>query len=238
MKKIVSGLVGLLLVVLGMWVGGGAANASETKKEAICHATASDVKGFVPELVARDSIINGGHGANGVNAGDIIAPFDYNFDGGAVEHYPGQNWSGANVTLWQNGCKAAVVVLTPVLPKAPVQTCVSPGTLVVPAQPAGINVSSTADDKGNYTVSYQLPASDAYTTYVLPQGFVNPVTVGTVDARSSDQYWDAAKGACVLPDTGAGQNVQWWMIPAAGGMILLAALLFTLNGVLGRRNKA
>jgi len=232
-KKIFSGLLGLLLVligVVGLTLTAAPANASESQKEPVCHATASDSNPYALVTVARDSIVNGGHGVDGVNAGDLIPPFDYNFNGGAVEHYAGQNWNADADKLMSQGCTALNTVLTPVLPVAPVETCTAAApTLVIPAQPAGIDATSAADGKGGYTVLFGLPKNTLTQTYSLPKDFVNPVTVTTVDGRTSDAYWDAAKGVCALPDTGAGQNVQWWMIPAAAGMFLLAALLFTAN---------
>jgi hypothetical protein len=238
-KKLIIAILAGILGFSGVIFFSSAANASETKKEAICTATASDVNPYNQVLVARDSIINGGHGQNGVNEGDIIPPFDYNFDGGPVEHYPGQNWTPENQILWTNGCNPSPIVLTPVVPVPPIATCSNPNpTLTIPAQPNGINVSSTADDKGNFTIAFELPKNTPHTRYVFPEGFVNPVNISTIDNRQSDPLWDPAKGECVMPETGAGQSIAWWMVPAAGALFAFAAILFTFNTIMTRRKPA
>jgi hypothetical protein len=225
LKKIISGAVALFLGLLAVGFVGAPANASESRKEAICHAT--NGKNFYEhELVPRQSIIQGGHGENGVNVGDIIPPFEYNFDGGPVEQYPGQNWTPENVTLWKKFCNPDTNVLTPVLPVSPVATCTNPNpTLTIPAQPNGLNVSSTADDKGNFTVSYELPKNTAYNTYAFPEGFKNNVSISATDNRQSDPLWDPATGTCKMPDTGAGQikseHILW------AGMLIFAGLVLT-----------
>lgn len=211
------------------------ASASESKKEMICHATASKTNPYNYELVARQSIINGGHGEHGVNADDIVPDFKYNFDGGPEEYYPGQNWTTENQVLWSNRCSATNNILTPILPTAPIITCADPTpAFIVPTQLKGINITSAADDKGNFTVAFELPKNTAYNTYSFPADFVNPVTISTVDNRPSDPMWSVEKGACNLPDTGVGADIQWWMIPAAAGGFLLAALLFIAKPFIGR----
>lgn len=228
LKKIISGAIALFLGLLAVGFVGAPANASETKKEAVCQATADGH--FNPQLVARDSIING-RGDNGINENDIVAPFDYNFDGGAVEHYPGSKaWADpANQTLWANLCKPTNNVLTPVLPVSPVATCTNPNPVfTLPVQKDGINVTSAADDKGNFTVSYELPKNTTYNTYAFPAGFVNPVTVKTTDNRPLDIYWDSAKGACNLPDTGIG-SINSVHILYAGGLIGAGLIVTALN---------
>jgi len=239
LKKLIIAILAGILGFSGVIFFGSAANASETKKEMICTATAAEGNPFVKALVARDSIIKGGHGENGVNEGDIIPPFEYNFDGGPVEQYPGQNWTEANKVLWANDCKPAGQVLTPVLPISPIATCSNPNpTLTIPAQPNGINVSSTANDKGIFTVSYELPKNTAYTSYSFPEGFKNNITITTTDNRPNDPLWDPATQSCKMPDTGAGQSIAWWMVPAAAGLFALAAILFTINGIMARRKTA
>lgn len=239
MKKLVSGLLSLLLTLMAtaaLALTAAPANASESKKEAICKATSSGSNPFILSSVARDSIINGGHGENGVNAKDKIPPFDYNFDGGPVEHYPGQNWDAEAELFMAQGCSAVDNILTPVLPVSPVITCnVLNPTLTIPAQPNGINVTSAADDKGNYSVAFELPKNTLLQTYSLPKGFVNPVNISTVDNRPSDSLWDSATKTCKMPDTGAGQAIQWWMIPAAGALFFLAAMLLVLKPLIRNR---
>lgn len=239
MKKLTSGVLSATIGLLAVGFIGTPAQASESKKEVICHATAADK--YVSTPVARDSIINGGHGENGINAGDIIQPFSYNFNGGPEEQYPGQNWVGfpENQTLFNNGCNPTDIPLTPVLPVAPIATCSDQNpTLTIPAQPSGINVTSTANDKGEFFVNFQLPEDTPYTTYSFADGFSKDLKLTTIDNRPTDPLWDDATKTCKMPDTGAGDQIQWWMIPTAAGMFLLAALLFVAKPFIGRRFSA
>lgn len=73
----------------------------------ICHATASATNPYVIETPSKNSIINDvgvGHGASGINIGDIIPPFDYD-----TGHYPGQNWTAAGQAIWNADCDFADV---------------------------------------------------------------------------------------------------------------------------------
>lgn len=203
------------------------AQASETSKQAICHDTGSGK--FVQNTVAKESIVKGGHGNSGVNAGDIVPPFDYNFGGEDHGAYSGKNWTDENKALWANSCNPANVILTPDPIVAPVQTCANQNpTFSVPLPTNGLNVSSSDNGSGVYTVLYELPKNTAHKTYTFPEDFVNPVTVTTVDNRPLDIYWDSAKGACNLPDTGAG-SVNSVHILYAGGLIGAGLIVTALN---------
>jgi len=236
LKKIAAGIVLTVMAFIGLTlVTVLPAQAGEPEKQVICHATASETNPFVKQTVDEAAIVKGGHGASGINADDIIPPFDYNFGGSDYGTYPGQNWTDENQGLWSKDCNAANNVLTPVLPVPPVQTCANPNpTFTVPAQPDGITATSTPNANGTYTVTYQLPANTVYNTYAFPEGFVNPVTVSTVDNRPLDEFWDATKGECNLPNMGAGsiksEHILW-----AGGLIF-AGLLLTTVARIGRRN--
>jgi hypothetical protein len=81
------------------------ASAAPPEKVVICHATASDTNPYVQEEVSSESILNiDGHGANGINAGDIIPPF---------EGYDGQNWDTTGQAIWNNDCAVPGVEETP-----------------------------------------------------------------------------------------------------------------------------
>jgi hypothetical protein len=81
------------------------ASAAPPEKVVICHATASDTNPYVSEEVSSESILNiDGHGANGINAGDIIPPF---------EGYDGQNWDATGQSIWNNDCAVPGVEETP-----------------------------------------------------------------------------------------------------------------------------
>lgn len=235
LKRTYSGALALLLGLLAVGFIAPAANASEAKNVTYCQATASTTNPYVKITASENSVIDneGKLKQGGVNAVDIIPPFDYNFGGNDHGTFAGQNWTTENQTLWRNGCNPATTILTPNLPTAPIQTCASPNpTFSVPAQPAGINVSSTADDKGNYTVAYELPKNTVHNTYMFPLDFVNNISVATVDNRPLDAMWDSTKGACNMPDTGAGiksEHVLW------AGILIFSGLMLT---TLARRRNA
>lgn len=226
LKKVAAFVVLTVMAFIGLsFVTVLPAQASETSKQAICSATASETNPFVQHTVAKEAIVKGGQGNSGVNAGDIIPPFDYNFGGKDYGTYAGQNWTDENKALWANGCNPTNVVLTPVIPAAPIQTCANPNpTLTIPAQPAGINVTSAADDKGNYSVAYELPANTVYKNFSFVKDFVNPVLIATIDNRPLDALWDATKNACNMPDTGAGSIKSEHIL--YGGILIFAGLVF------------
>lgn len=233
MKKLISIIITFSLALLSFatlsLVAVAPASAGETSKQVICHATGSVTNPYVkpPQGVAEESIVKGGHGQSGISAGDIIPSFEYNFGGNDYGTYPGQNWTEANQKLWANNCNPATNILTPVLPVPPIATCANPNpTLTLPAQPAGLNVTSAATDIGVFTISFELRKNTAHNIYAFPADFVNPVTIATVDNRPSDIYWDATKGACNMPDTGAGniksENILWAGILIFSGLVLTA----------------
>jgi hypothetical protein len=243
LKKIGAGIVLTVMAFIGLcFVTVLPAQASEPKTIGICHydeGGKGELGKYTFQVVSKASIlkVSGETGGHGDHEEDIIPPFSLNDGGANGGEYPGRNWTPENQSLYGNGsgCAPTNNILTPVLPVAPIQTCANPNpTFTVPAQPAGITATSAADDKGNYTVSYQLPANTVYNTYAFPEGFVNPVTVSTVDNRPLDEFWDATKGECNLPNMGAGsiksEHILW-----AGGLIF-AGLLLTTVARIGRRN--
>jgi len=85
-------------------IGIGTASASATNgdphKVTICHATASKSNPYVVITVDVASIGDmSGHGRSGVNAGDIIPPFDI-----AGVQYAGNNWDAAHAPIALSQC--------------------------------------------------------------------------------------------------------------------------------------
>lgn len=241
LKKIAAGFVLTVMAFIGLCFATILpASADEPKTIGICHydeGGKGDLGKYTFQVVAKASIVkdSGDPNGHGTHERDIIPPFSVNDGGNDDYEYAGWNWTPENQSLYGNGsgCAPANSVLTPVLPVAPIQTCANPNpTFTVPAQPNGINVTSAADDKGNFTVAYQLPANTLYTTYAFPEGFVNPVTVSTVDNRPLDQYWSTEKNACNMPNTGAGLRSEHILI--GGGMVFGGAILMFLTA--RRRN--
>lgn len=170
----------------------------EPGKVVICHATGSATNPYVEESVAYASILEGGHGSSGVNAGDIIPSFTA--DDGQV--FLGQNFSANNQHIWENDC--GVPTPTPTTP--PVTAC--PG--VVTDQPGLKNMAGGPDapcppiptGPSYVSVIWAMPRWANATTAVFPQTLVSsaveatptfrefPTTCGT--QYQQDIYWNNA----------------------------------------------
>ncbi len=100
------------LAVVGM-IGVSASVAAATKgdpdhKVTICHATASAKNPYVVITVDVASIGDAsGHGRSGVNAGDIIPPFDI-----AGHVYAGNNWDPEHQAIFESACGAPATTTT------------------------------------------------------------------------------------------------------------------------------
>lgn len=206
MKKFFASFLAVLIAAFSLTLIATPAQAGVSTNITYCQAD-NGIKGFNQITADPKSIItkDGKLKQSGVNADDIIPPFDYNFGGNDYGTFEGWNWTTTeNQTLWKNQCKPSHSVLTPVIPLDLQATCVnSTPALTIPEQPAGVTVSSVFVD-GQYEVLFGLIPNTAHNTYGFPEGFVNPVIVNIIPAGPGDQYWDVEKGACNLPDTGAG----------------------------------
>ncbi len=104
MRRMATRAAAVAMVAAGA-VGACASIASATKpdpghKVTICHATASASNPYVVISVDIASIVgDSGHGHSGVNAGDIIPPFE--MDGYS---YAGNNWDVDHRAIFDNGC--------------------------------------------------------------------------------------------------------------------------------------
>src|SRR4051812_12754463 len=77
-----------------------ASSGNPDHKVTICHATASAKNPYVAITVDVASISDdSGHGRSGVNAGDIIPPFDI-----AGHQYAGNNWDPEHQAIFEGTC--------------------------------------------------------------------------------------------------------------------------------------
>jgi hypothetical protein len=112
-RKSIIGLFTALIIPVGM-IGidasvASAAQGDPTHKVTICHATASKTNPYVVITVDVASIGDvSGHGRSGVNADDIIPPFDI-----AGVHYAGNNWDAAHAPIALSECGLVIPVTPP-----------------------------------------------------------------------------------------------------------------------------
>ena len=108
-RAAITGAITSLIIPIAM-IGIGSTVASATKgdphKVTICHATASKSNPYVVITVDVASIGDtSGHGRSGVNAGDIIPPFNI-----AGVNYAGNNWDAAHADVALRECGLTIPV--------------------------------------------------------------------------------------------------------------------------------
>jgi hypothetical protein len=244
LKKITSSILSLLLLLIGTVIFASPAQASEIdSKTTLCQATGNGSYRLIN--VAKKSLVTGNGSNSGINENDIVPPFDFNFGGNDHGTYPGQNWvPGVSETFFANGCNPNANVLTPNLPAATVQaTCMDTtgaSFLTTPSQPAGVAISEPKLSNGETTWEFTFSktvADTVYETYSFAKDFSETFIVKILPPLTTDPYWDAKKGACNLPDTGAG-GISNTALMFGGGAIGLGLLLFGLLTATGRRRNA
>jgi len=111
--KVTRMLTVAAVVVGSAGIGVSVASATQPDPEhkvTICHATASATNPYVEITVDVASIVgDSGHGHSGVNAGDIIPPFDI-----AGQAYAGNNWDAGHQAILEGGCDASRTTTTTV----------------------------------------------------------------------------------------------------------------------------
>jgi uncharacterized repeat protein (TIGR01451 family) len=92
-------------------------------KVRICHATSSHSNPYVSEepAIANNGDLEGGHLNHtgpvfpAADWGDIIPPYDYVDESGAIKTFPGLNWTPEGQAILQYGCSLPLEPLTPIL---------------------------------------------------------------------------------------------------------------------------
>lgn len=242
MKKLFASALSLALLLIGTVFFASPAQASETGKNiTLCQAQGNG--GYHLISPSKRSLINGNGSVSGINANDIVPPFTWNFGGNNHGSFPGQNWiPGTSETFFANGCNPNSNDLTPNLPAATVQaTCMDPiaaGIISTPEQPSGVNVSAPVLGDNGWTFTFSKTAVDTvYETYKWAAGVTETFTVRVLPPLTTDPFWDAEKGECNLPDTGAGGISETALI-LGGGAIGLGLLAFGILSATGARRRA
>jgi LPXTG-motif cell wall-anchored protein len=182
LKRTLQLLGATALVTAALWSGGTAAYA--WGNVTICHATDSSTNPYVKQTVAVDSLDNG-HGVHGVNAGDIIPPFD-----GKSGHYPGNNWNYFTAYIWQHDCTSPQTTTTTV---APTTSTTEPQTSTTTEEPTSTTVPSSD------TTVQPTTSSTADQSSTTSSTFENIGTPANFSSGNGDSG--------VLPFTGAASTV-------------------------------
>ena len=248
MKTFLSGLLAVLATLMGVvafsFITIAPAQASDPGKVTICHATGNDNK-YVSIAVSKNSIVknDGSEGGHGTHSDDIIPPFSYNNGGNDHGMYAGKNWVSDAVgnPFIANNCTSTGTILTPNLAIATVQaTCTNTtaaGLVKVPSQPANITAGEPVSGAGVWTITFTKAADTTYNVYSWVTSFTGTQTVHVIAAGPGDIYWDDAKGACNLPDTGLNGGISNTALITGGLAIGLGLVFMTLGQIRNKRSK-
>ncbi len=170
----------------------------------------------------------------GINAGDIIEPFAWDFGGDDHGTFPGQNWTADSRAFVDRDCvplNSSIPV--PVIDLDPATCSNLFGTLkIVSADPRLVQGTITIGKTS--TATFTKPVDGTYNTYTWADGTKSKditLSVTAVDPIT-DPLWDSAKGICRMPDTGG--DIKSEHILYAGILIFAGLVLTTLV----RRRKA
>jgi hypothetical protein len=205
LKKFFASLLIAILATLSVAFIASPAQANVPAKVTYCQAD-NGVKGFKQITAAKDSVINkdGVLKQGGVNENDIIPPFDYDFGGNYHGTFAGHNWTTENQTFYANGCSATTNVLTPPVPTFTDVTCANlTGTVNLTNTDERILVNGPTLVGNTWTVAFDKIADTQHNAYTWTEGSVLNYSFKVTDP-TTDPLWDAEKGICRMPDTGAG----------------------------------
>lgn len=250
MNKITAAIILVLLFLVGFLSTAPRANASELDTKApVCQATGNGTHHLIS--VNKKSLINGNGSISGINANDVVPPFDYNFGGSQYGHFDGYNWPSNEIgNLFMAGCSGKSNELLPVLAKPTVQaTCVNiqGEAPAVPVQTdPRITVGEPVFENGVWTLQFNKPSNVTHNTTVtfeyfvwaaMTPAFTGTQTVTVLPAGPGDEFWDTKTNSCRTPDTGAGgisnTALLWGGLALGGGMVFLG-----MTNFIGRRRNA
>jgi hypothetical protein len=255
MKKLVSGLLSLVLTVLSFVILSFAVAApasANTGSIGYCQATNSDRNPYNFITASIDSLLDnsGNLKQGGINANDIVPKFSYITKDNVRKYFDGNPVGQDTVTAADCPGGPELVLAAPNDPVYLPPSCVNPnqpyGSVTVPKD-LGTGIASASDpvlsvENKHFSLFYTLKP-DTKTEYFQWADVAGDTKNYVLNAKHISEVNDplyivddkTGVGACELSNTGAGQNIQWWMIPAGGAMFLLAALLFIANRFIPRR---
>lgn len=256
MKKLTTGIVSTTLAALSfgvLAVTTAAPASANTGNIGYCQATASERNPFNYITASIDSLLdsNGELKQGGINANDIVPAFSYITKDNVRKYFNGNPVGQATVTAADCPGGPELVLAEPSDPAYIPPSCLNPeypwGRVSVPDD-LGLGVALASEPVLNETAKtfslfytlkpdtkteyFQWPDTSGETkNYILNATHISSDPLWVVDEKTG-------VGQCELSATGAGDQIQWWMIPAAAGMFLLAALLFVAKPFIGRRLRA
>lgn len=244
LKKSTAAIILALLFLVGFLYTAPKANASDLDKKApVCQATGNGSHHLIS--VNKKSLINGNGSISGINANDVVPPFDYNFGGSQYGHFAGHNWPSNEIgRLFMAGCAGKSNELTPVLTKPTVQaTCINVQgeAPAVPTQTdSRITVGEPVFENGVWTLQFNKPSDVTHNTpitfesFVWASPFTGVQTVTVLPAGPGDEFWDIKTNSCRTPDTGAG-GISNFALMVGGGALGLGMTFLGLTNFIGRR---
>ncbi|QFG12911.1 hypothetical protein PBI_MIMI_189 [Arthrobacter phage Mimi] len=246
MKKLVSTVIAFALLMIATVFFASPAQASDIdKKSPVCQATGNGTYHLIS--VNENSLVNGNGSISGINANDVVPPFDFNFGGSNYGHFAGHNWPSEDIgKAFMAGCAGKTTEVTPTLASPTVQaTCVNVQG-EKPVAPAQTDPNVTAGEavfsNGVWTIEYSKPENITHNTPITFESFVwaamRPVfngvqTITVLPAGPGDELWDVKTGSCRTPDTGGGISNTALMF---GGIAIGLGMVFLgITSIMKRR---
>jgi hypothetical protein len=236
MKKFLSAITTLALTLLSFAtlsvLSLAPASADIPDNISYCQATASDTNPFVLiKNAPLKSLINddGTFKQGGINAGDKVGPFTWDFGGNSHGSFPGQNWDSTLdpnfLTVHDCNSTKHDPLLTPSVSFTPATCADRDGAVHIGTLPANVFETTTLTNK-TWTVDFTKTADTIYHTYVWDAAAVLHHTF-TITDPITDPLWDTKLGDCRMPNMGAGLS-ETALIYGGGFFALGALLLFGL----------
>jgi hypothetical protein len=256
MKKLTSGILSTALAALSfgaLAVTTAAPASANTGNIGYCQATASDRNPYNYITTSIDALLdnNGELKQGGINANDIVPAFSYITKDKVRKYFDGNPKGQTIVTAADCPGGPELVLAKPNDPSYIPPSCSNPehpwGRVSVPAD-LGLGVASASEPVLNesskhFSLFYTLKpdTKTEYFQWADTNGETKNFILNATHISSDPLYITdsvTGEGRCELSATGAGDQIQWWMIPTAAGMMLLAALLFIAKPFIGRRLNA
>lgn len=243
MKKFIASFILLGLFLVSFVTLASPAQASIPKSISYCQATGSESNPYVhipnaplTALIDKDGNFKQG----GINAGDKVPPFSWDFGGDDTGSFPGQNW---DATLDPNfvdvrKCDPSTIPLPVPTVDFTDATCIlNTGSATVTNTDARVTVSGPELVGKVWNATFTLPVNTTYETYTWADGKTGNKTFSqTLTDPTTDDLWDTRTNSCRTPDTGGG--ISNFALMVGGGALGLGMMFLGATNFIGRRRNA